>query len=140
MHKFLVPVDGSASSDRAAAHAARLAVDLPQARVLLVNVQATLAHPHAGGLLNPEIVSDLRSLGEQAAAAARALLDRAGVVYEFDVMFGPPAEVIGRLARDKGCTGIIMGTRGMGDFRSSMLGSTTHQVIERVEVPVTVVK
>lgn len=140
MRRFLVPVDGSAVAERAAAHAVELAGAMPGTRVLLVNVQPALAHPQAGGLLNPEVLSELRAMGKQAAAGARGLLDRAGVLYEFDVAFGHPAEVIVRQAREKACGGIVMGSRGMGDFRSSMLGSTTHQVIERADVPVTVVK
>lgn len=140
MRKFLVPVDGSEMAERAAAHAAELAAAMPGTRVLLLNVQPALAHPQPGGLLNATVQAELRGLGEQAALGARALLDRQGVIYEFDVVFGPPAEVIVRMAREKACTGIVIGSRGMGEFRSSMLGSTTHQVIERADVPVTVVK
>jgi nucleotide-binding universal stress UspA family protein len=42
-------------------------------------------------------------------------------------------------AKEHGCDGIIMGTRGMGSSEA-LLGSIARQVIYLAEVPVTVVK
>ena len=140
MRKILVAVDGSVMADRAVVHAAGLARDIPGAHVLLLNVQPVLEHPRSGGLLNAEVRTELQALGEQAARQARTLLDEAGVVYEFDVVFGHPAEVIARVAREKACTEIVIGTRGFGDFQSGLMGSTAHRVIELSDLPVTLLK
>lgn len=140
MRKLLVPVDGSSTADRAAAHAAEWAAATGDGRLLLLNVQPTLPQHHAHGLNNPEVLAELRRQGEEAAAAARALLKKSGLLYDFEVAFGPPADVIARVAQEQRCDGIVMGTRGLGDIQSALVGSTAHRVIELAAVPVTLVK
>jgi nucleotide-binding universal stress UspA family protein len=103
-------------------------------------VQQTLERWYAGGLLNQEALTHLRQQGEADGAKARALVDAAGLTYEFDVLFGQPGEVIARVAKEQGCIGIVMGTRGLSDLDHVFLGSTAHKVIQLSEAPVTLVK
>ncbi len=140
MRTMLVAVDGSATANRAVAHAIDLARRLGDVKLLLVNVQHTLERWYAGGLLNKEAVEHLRLLGEQDGREARALVDAAGLNYEFDVMYGQPGEVLARIARERGCMGIVMGTRGLGELEQVLLGSTAHKVVHLADVPVTLVK
>jgi nucleotide-binding universal stress UspA family protein len=140
MRSLLVPVDGSPVADRAVAHAIELARALGDTRLVLINVQSTLDHEHHGGLLSPQVQAELRLHGEQSAARARALLDASGLPYEFGVFFGHPAEVVARAAREHRCEGIVMGTRGRGEFQSALMGSTAHRVLELCDIPVTLVK
>lgn len=109
-------------------------------KLLLINVQQTLEHRYTHGLLNKEAVMHLQKLGEEAAVEARALLDKAGFPYEFKVLFGHAAEVITRIAKEQECAGIVMGTRGLGEFQNLLLGSTAYKVVQLAEVPVTLVK
>ena len=139
MRKILVPIDGSDASLRALAHAVELA-QAAGAKIVMVNVQQTLERWYAGGLLNKEALTHLQQLGEADATRARALVDAAGLTYEFDVLFGQPGEVIARVAKDQGCMGIVMGTRGLSDLAHVFLGSTAHKVIQLAEAPVTLVK
>lgn len=140
MRTLLVAVDGSETGNRAVAHAIELARPLGDTRLLLLNVQHTLERWYTGGLLNPEAMAHLRQLGEQEAAAARALVDASGLNYQFMVLFGPPGEVIVRTAKEQGCAGIVMGTRGLGDLAQVFLGSTAYKVVQLAEVPVTLVR
>lgn len=139
MRKILVPVDGSEASLRALAHAVDQA-KAAGAKIVMVNVQQTLERWYAGGLLNKEALTHLRQLGKADAAKACALVDAAGLTYEFDVLFGQPGEVIARVAKEQGCMGIVMGTRGLSDLEHVFLGSTAHKVIQLAEAPVTLVK
>jgi nucleotide-binding universal stress UspA family protein len=140
MQTLLVAVDGSDTSNRAVAHAIEMARRRGDTKLLLANVQETLAHWHTGGLLNKDVLAQLQHLGEKDAAAARSLVDAAGLNYEFKVLFGRPGEVISRLASEPGCIGIVMGTRGLSEMAQVFLGSTAHKVVQLSEVPVTLVK
>lgn len=140
MQTLLVPVDGSDSGNRALAHGIEIARRFGNTKLLLINVQQTLERWYAGGLLNKEALAHLQHLGEQDAAAARALVDAAGLNYELRVLFGHPGEVIARVAREHGCIGIVMGTRGLGALEQVFLGSTAYKVVQLADVPVTLVK
>lgn len=140
MQTLLVPVDGSDSSHRALAHAIEMARRDGRMKLQLINVQQTLERWYAGGLLNKEALAHLQQLGEQDAAAARAQVDAAGLTYEFRVLFGQPGEVIARVAREQGCIGIVMGTRGLGALEQVFLGSTAYKVVQLADVPVTLVR
>lgn len=137
--RLLVPVDGSANAERALNHAIGVA-KAAGARIVLLNVQEQLEHWHAHGLDSESARAHLREQGERAAAEARRLLDAAGVEYDFSIVFGRPAEVITRVADEKQCVGIVMGTRGLGDVASLFLGSTSYKVVHLAHVPVTLVR
>jgi nucleotide-binding universal stress UspA family protein len=140
MRKVLVPVDGSPVAERAVAFAAEQARRAGDTRVVLLNVQQNLEHWRKRGLLDEQDIQELRAHGESEAAPARSLLDKAGILYDFEVVFGHPAEVIVRIAREQHCDSIVMGTRGLGDLESLILGSTAYKVIQLAPVPVTLVK
>lgn len=140
MKKLLIPVDGSDNANRAVAHAIERAKAAPGTRMLLLNVQEQLERWYAHGLNSEATRQHLKEAGEREAAQARRLLDEAGIPYEFTIQFGKPAEVIARVAQDQGCTGIVMGTRGLGDVESVFLGSTAFKVVHLSAIPVTLVK
>lgn len=140
MHKILVPVDGSAVAENAVRHALEMATRMAETRILLLNVQVSLERWYRHGLLNEEALKHLRQSGEEESAPARALLDAAGVLYDFEVVYGHPAEVIVRVASERGCEAIVMGTRGLGDVENVFLGSTAYKVIQLARMPVTLVK
>ncbi|MDH5264633.1 MAG: universal stress protein [Betaproteobacteria bacterium] len=140
MRKLLVPVDGSPVANRAVAYAIGLARCVADTRIVLLNVQQNVEHWHKRGLLDEESMKELRQQGEQESREARAALDAAGALYDFHIAFGHPAEVIVRMAREERCEGVVMGTRGLGDVETLILGSTAYKVIQLAQVPVTLVK
>ena len=140
MKKLLVPVDGSATAVRALRHAIEMARAAGDIKILAVNVQQAMDHWYVGGLLNPEAMAHLRQTGEAQVGEARQVLDASRLTYEIRLLYGHPAEVIVRVARDESCLGIVMGTRGLGGLENIFLGSTAYKVIQLAEVPVTLVK
>jgi nucleotide-binding universal stress UspA family protein len=50
-----------------------------------------------------------------------------------------PAKAILDSAKAFDATHIVMGTRGLSDIEGLLLGSVTHKVIQKSDVPVTVV-
>ena len=53
-------------------------------------------------------------------------------------MEGEPAEALLRIARQRGAREIVVGSRGLGRFRS-ILGSVSHALLEHADRPVLIV-
>ena len=140
MKSLLVSVDGSPNADRAVAFAIRMAQAVQGMKVILLNVQEQLERWYAHGLASDSSREHLKQQGQAQAAAARKLLDESGCPYEFLIVFGKPAETIVQVARDHGCSGIVMGTRGLGAVAGAVLGSVSEKVIHLADVPVTLIK
>ena len=140
--KIVVPLDGSAASERALDHALSLAATNPGWLLILVNVQTpdTLGFPDiqmgaadARALANRESESVLRKSVEAC--------EKHHVRCETRAEYGEPvAETIVRIARETGADQIVMGARGLGRLRGLMLGSVTTQVVHLTDIPVTLVK
>ena len=139
MLRLLLPVDGSAGSDRAVHVAIKLYRDVTPVRIHLLQVL-----PQDDGIaLDPSPSDGAASRnhgdGNRGLSSARALLDDAGIPYVSDVRSGFVPSAIIEYARLTNCNGIVMGTRGMGSTEA-LLGSIARQVIQLSDVPVTLVK
>ena len=72
--------------------------------------------------------------------AAAPVLDAAEVDWVRVDLTGYPPAAITEYAADVGATLIVVGTRGRGEFRSLVLGSTSHGVIHDSPCDVLIVK
>ncbi|HEU0187955.1 MAG TPA: universal stress protein, partial [Gallionellaceae bacterium] len=81
--KILVPIDGSANANRAVEQVIASRAWLKEApQVFLLNVQWKLATANVKMFINQETINAYyREEGMAALAAARALLDKAGLAY-----------------------------------------------------------
>ncbi|HEY9548779.1 MAG TPA: universal stress protein [Kiloniellaceae bacterium] len=139
--RVLVPVDGSDSS----LAALRFVIDklVPAGAGLelhLLNVQPALPSS-ASRFIDSKVVRDYhQDEGVKDLAAARKLLDAAGVAYTSDIAIGDPADSIVTYAEQRGCDGIVMGTRGLGRVGGLLLGSVATKVLQLTKLPVTLAK
>jgi nucleotide-binding universal stress UspA family protein len=75
---------------------------------------------------------------------ARRLLDEAaaqiplGTDFETELLEGPPAEAIVRVADVRDADAIVIGSRGLGRVRAA-LGSVSHDVLHLADRPVVVI-
>lgn len=91
--------------------------------------------------LGAEQVAELaRGRAEDALRDAEAVLRAADVKFTTHVVVGDVAEEIARQATALGCQQIVMGCRGKGGLSGLLLGSVSSRVLERVDLPVTLVK
>jgi nucleotide-binding universal stress UspA family protein len=135
-HKILVAIDGSQQSNAALA----VAVDMAQhygGSLLLLH-----AFPHVSDLLGMpqyEYLLETRSaLGQRVLDSAQARVG--GVVsFETQLIEGPPAPAILRVAAEDRCDLIIIGSRGHGQLAGLLLGSVSSAVTQRAECPVLIV-
>ncbi len=137
--RILLATDGSPHAEEATKYAQALAMR-DDAELFLVHAfpsvaaQASLGEPLIG--VNIErFITDARALAETIAVRLRT----AGVRVEIEVLEGPPANAILEVADTRGCDLIVMGTRGHGRVASLLLGSVSHAVLDRAQIPVLVV-
>lgn len=133
---ILVGVDGSPQSTAALETAIDLA-ERYQAKLGIIH-----AFPPVSDLLgNPfyeQLLAARMSNGEQILEAARSLIgDRAAV--ETQLLEGPPADAIMRVAETEHYDLIVVGSRGQGQLRGLLLGSVSSAVAQRAPCPVLVV-
>ena len=79
------------------------------------------------------------SKGRDILAAATLHLHDLGVDFSTDIVEGPAAEAILRVAELENCDLIIMGSRGLGMVQGLLLGSVSYRVLHHATRPVLVV-
>lgn len=129
---WLVAVDGSKYSQNAVAEAIRLATNMKDCTLHVVNVQHWLSKEAAD--------LELMNQGLAATDATRALLAEAGVPWRLHIVMGEAADSIVALADKLGCHGIVIGSRGLGAAINLLIGSVAYKVIHLSRIAVLVVR
>ncbi len=135
---ILIGYDGSVHSQRAL----ECAVDLAQkygAQLVLVHA----FHPVPGELglrmLEQEQAKSIAS-GEQVIKEAQARLASLGVTVVSELLEGPPADAVLRVAEARKCDLIVIGSRGLGELKATLLGSVSEHVLHHATIPILIVK
>jgi len=136
--KILLATDGSSHAEEALKYARDLALR-DNAQVIVVH--ATPPVPaYMGEPWRQQFISHNVAEGEQVVEAAVEKLRKAGVDVIVEVLEGPPADAVLRVADVRQCDLIVMGSRGRGELSSLLLGSVSHRVLSHAHVPVLVVR
>jgi len=134
-----MPVDGSSVSEDAARHLIALSRTGMAMKVHLLNVQPE--PPPAGSEYERREAIAVQVLAaNKATEGASSLLAGAGLEFERHIRIGVAADVIVRLAREKRCHKIVMGTRRLGTVAGFLTGSVAGSVLRSAAVPVTLVR
>jgi nucleotide-binding universal stress UspA family protein len=133
---ILVAVDGSTSSN----DALTVAIDLAQK----YNASICLVHAflHVSDLLGaPHYEQLLEARSETGAAILESARTQVGdlVPVETQLIEGPPAPAILRVAEEDGFDLVVMGSRGHGQIAGLLLGSVSNIVAQRANCPVMIV-
>ncbi|MCH3951681.1 MAG: universal stress protein [Acidaminococcus sp.] len=142
--KILVPVDGSETSWRAMEEARQLA-EAFKGELVVINVvqpynnaallvvpldQATISQGNA----------ELTKLGNSVLETAKEKMKDFKGKVEFILEVGHPSERILAVSKDKNCTAIVIGSRGLSGIAEFFLGSVSSKVSQYATVPVLIVK
>jgi nucleotide-binding universal stress UspA family protein len=138
---ILVPVDGSACSDRTIEEAVKLVQKSGPTDIHLLNVQPRIFVEETLVFLDPaKIDTYYYEQGSRGLASAEKLLKKAGVAFTSHRAVGPVAETVVTKAKELGADGILMGTQGHGRVAGMLLGSVSNKVLHLSPVPVTLVR
>ena len=140
--KVLIPVDGSASANRAVEYVIASVAWLKEVpQVHLLNVQWKLASGNVKLFINQDTINDYyREQGMAALAEARAKLDAAGLAYGYHIAIGTPAEAIVQAAQEQRVDQIVMSAHGQSKLSEMLLGSVASKVALLARLPVLLVK
>lgn len=141
--KILIAVDGSSYSRDAVSHLIEhadwyrgpLAVDL-----VYVNPPLPYSGRVSSVIGKSQIERYHREEGEVALAAAKKMLDSAGIQYSAHVLTGPVAETIVQHAKARKCDLIFIGTHGRTAAANLLLGSVANKVLHIATMPVLLVR
>jgi nucleotide-binding universal stress UspA family protein len=137
-NKILLATDGSPDAEAALTCARDLALR-DGAQVIVVHafepVPSRLGDPWGTRMTARHV-----SAGQDVANQAAQRLQVAGVDVVVEVLEGPPADAVLRVAKVRQPDLIAMGSRGHGTLASLLLGSVSHRVLAHAHVPVLVVR
>ncbi len=134
---ILLAFDGSAHAQKAA----RLAADL--ARQYGANLYVVHTYDPAPDYLGEpylqEVISKRTEAADWVIEQAKTWLGELPQL-ETEVLEGPPAEAILRVAQVRQVDLIVMGTRGLGQLSGLLLGSQSQKVLTHAQCPVLLVR
>ncbi|MBO1438058.1 universal stress protein [Meiothermus sp. CFH 77666] len=136
-NNILMAFDGSTHAQKAA----RLAADLArqyQAALCVVHTYDPVPD-YLGEPYLQEVISRRTEAADRVMEQAQALLGELPKV-ETEVLEGPAAEVILRVAQVRHVDLIVMGTRGLGQLSGLLLGSQSQKVVTHAQCPVLLVR
>lgn len=142
--RILVPLDGSAASQRGLEEALRLARPSEASIVLLHVIEAYPLMPEmASAAAFEQIDAALREAGNQLLQAAHERVRAAGVACESHVVDAAAARVcdvvVAQAAKHR-CDLIVMGTHGRRGLQHALIGSDAERVLRMSNLPVLLVR
>ena len=135
--KILVPLDGSKTSIKGLEEAIYLA---RQCGATITGISIIPLYTIKLGKLLTELRNQSVKEVKKVMADAKKVCAQNGIVFSEKIIFGNEAWEITEFAEYKKFDLIVMGSRGLGPFKTSFLGSIANTVVHRSKIPVLVVK
>ncbi|EQB21592.1 universal stress family protein [Dehalobacter sp. UNSWDHB] len=139
MTKILVPVDGSAGSDKAVRFALTLAEGKDK-EIILLNVQPSYNTPNVKRFFTQEqIHSYQEELSKEVFDRTLEITNEFHIPVRTIVRNGDPGKEICEEAKERSVDFIVMGYRGFGAVKRAILGSVATHVLHETHCPVMIV-
>lgn len=142
--KILIPTDGSETSLAAALDGVALAAD-HQSEVIGIYVAPEYQYPVYIEIIPPtypleeEYQGMMRKIGMEYLKPIKEAAEKAGLKYSSEFAFSDSAaNAIAKLAEEKNCDLIFMGSHGRSGIGQFLLGSVTSKVLSLCKIPVLV--
>lgn len=141
MKRFLVTTDGSKNAEKAIIEARKLAEGLDAEIVVLTVIRDTVLMPYMTEKnYNMPTKDDLKKIGDKNLDEASKFFEDFKGEVKFKLRAGDVGENIIDEAEKGNYDLIIMGSRGLGTFSRTILGSVSNKVLNHVKVNVLIVK
>lgn len=142
--RILVPIDGSATSERALQEAIQLAAGKAQLRLVYVIEEGYALDAEGYAFINyADLQEAFRQTGERALAKAAEIVRQSGMTAETAVLDVPgehTANVIDNDALSWKADLIVIGTHGRSGVGRLLMGSVAEHVVRHASVPVLLVR
>lgn len=146
-NKILVPVDDSEKSFKAAQYAADLASKSGSAITVMhvlplakSEVDTSCFSPDRYGNIQQSIEEEYWHRAQETLKKVIEELSGYKLNVTTEVATGYPADEICKKVKEGGYDLLIMGSRGLGDFKGFIKGSVSNRVSRRAECPVLIVR
>lgn len=135
--KIMVATDGSENANDAVSYAAELAQMAGTREVVVV-------HVCPGCTADIDVKDTNREAAEEIVQEAGEVFGKLGVSVRTSVEIDYPPEAIGSAIVDVGLREnpdlIVLGSRGLSEFKGLLLGSVSSKVVQKAHCPVLVIK
>jgi nucleotide-binding universal stress UspA family protein len=136
--RILLATDGSPRSERS------LQVALEVAQKYQAQVVIAHAYPYVSDLLGTPVYDAMLShrvgKGNEILDRAAQPFEQAGLTVKRELLEGPAAQSILKVAETRECDLIVVGARGLSELGGLLLGSVSHTVISHATCPVLVAR
>ncbi|WP_342388213.1 universal stress protein [Salinicoccus bachuensis] len=135
-NSILLAADGSENSYRAAQEIRKFYNE--GATVTILNVigysdsKADVLHGSNSKSLERERMEKISDI--------TGFFEESGVTYEMAFEHGEPKETVVKVANSGKYDVVVLGTRGLNSLQEMVLGSVSHKVAKRANIPVMIVK
>jgi len=139
MMKILIPVDGSAGAEKAVRFAISIA-EGKEKEITLLNVQPSYNLPNIKIFFNQEQIKAFQQEGAQEVfARSLEITDSLSTQVSTLLRIGDPGKEICAEAKASGTDLIVMGYRGLGGIKRTIMGSVATHVLHETPCPVLIV-
>ncbi|MEQ1600595.1 MAG: universal stress protein [Methylophilaceae bacterium] len=142
--RILVPIDGSATAERALQEAIKLAAGKASLRLVYVLDATLVFNVESYDIINyAALMQAVRQTGENALARAAEIVRQANMTAETALLESAGTRVataIDREAKDWSADLIVIGTHGRSGINRLLLGSVAEGVVREASVPVLLIR
>ncbi|WP_067725108.1 universal stress protein [Oceanobacillus damuensis] len=136
-NRILLAVDGSENSLRSARYATELAEKFNGTIDVIYVVDSSTAKED---VLHATNKFEIEKKRKEKLKPMRELLEKSGTDFYTHVLHGEPGPEIVEFANENAIDCIVIGSRGLNELQSFILGSVSHKVAKRADCPVLIVK
>ena len=137
LNRILVPLDGSKNSFRALDSAIEIA---RHSRGTITGIFVLERTPEKDFRRIGSIEKYMLKEAKEFLESAKIRCAKKAIVFKDKVAFGDPGYTIVNFAKKNKYGIIVIGSRGRGSFKETLLGSVSHYVVHKSRLPVMIVK
>ncbi len=140
IEKILVPIDGSANSERAIMKAKKYA-ECFGGKIILLTVVKPLSLTYYGNIELSKLDNEnLENAKKEVLQEALTMFDDFEGEVQANLRKGNPAEEILEEIEEEDYDLVVMGSRGLGAFSRTVLGSVSNKVLNHAKTNVLIVR
>lgn len=137
---ILLAFDGSESSCKAAHLVAKISRCSPAPLVVRIVTAYDPIPPYLGEPNLQQAIDERMKEAEAVVAQAIQAIGETPAEIHTEILEGPAADAILRVAETRGCDLIVMGSRGLGQIAGLLLGSQSQKVVNHAPCPVLIAR